>query len=1126
MSAPRGKIRRLIHIRPQFLCGLAGGLIISLVCWGFYALLGNKLLRPIARRQMEQLTGAKIEIDSIDFKSTGFVRMNYLVIGSPQIENYENRILRANKADVRFSLASIFRFQPRIKRITIRDYIINAQYNTDTMRWNLALLDIEKSSGQRHGLPIIEVKRGVVKLSKVVNGKAEDITVIKVDGELKPVRGTDDRYSFYIESKDNNGDKYNFVRGIWQSGARGKVMLNGRIPPTDLGILGNRWAINDLVLDLSYDQKNISIHRLKWAIGDKTEVAVSGIIKNYPLKGEYDLQLHFRNLLLTSEPTIDALVYSRSALDKLSPPLRKFLEQYNPRGRGDIDVRSKGRLGELIKSKWAGTIRCRDISVLDKKLPYRLEHMVGTLEVTEKRVVLNDLRCKHGDVDLAVNGQAKKFQQQWYYDVQITSSNMLLDDDLYKALNTEQKRLWFTFAPSGLAQVDYRLSRQLGREGKTSLTVDLLDAQAIYQHFPYPLKNLRGRVYAEPGTFELADVVSQYEGRCITLNGHITETGTERPRYNITIDANDIPIDSTLKAALPAKQREFYENFEVDALTDVRITVFPNEVGRRPVEYIAEASIKNASLIYEKFPLPLTNVNAEAILTPDLVRLESMTGQSGEGKVNVSGRIWPANEANPTPGFCLSVEAETLELDDKWLGALPEGASKIVAQLQPRGKLNISANLNVNVDVRGADCPPYDIAIECLGMQINFVKFPYPIKNVMGNITVTPNNVELKNLTATTAPEAIAEAQEPAKIALDGNIVFEGGEVNSGRFSFYAHDILLDDRLAEALPGGTADAYRSISPTGRIDLNINKADFSTDSAGEKWLDIAGRLAFKKCDFGSQKTLSQLKAELTADVLYKLNHGLWAGQADLKADSLKIKDRLVNDLRAAVTYDPEEGTFASREFTADCYGGKVIGDIELKQPGGDGSKYVLQLAFDNVEVKEILSAKAASRQRGDSPTRGRVSGVFSAAGTLGRAASSIGRLNVSVSNMALARRSLLGKVLTAMQLNEPTDFIFSDMTVEAYLKESNIVFEQVYMSGRSMVLQGSGQLDLKNNDVDLDFTAFGKRITSEPSFLESLAKGLGSAVVKVKVHGNVEEPDIQTTTLPVIRTPLEIFGTKP
>jgi hypothetical protein len=128
-------------------------------------------------------------------------------------------------------------------------------------------------------------------------------------------------------------------------------------------------------------------------------------------------------------------------------------------------------------------------------------------------------------------------------------------------------------------------------------------------------------------------------------------------------------------------------------------------------------------------------------------------------------------------------------------------------------------------------------------------------------------------------------------------------------------------------------------------------------------------------------------------------------------------------------------------------------------------------------------------------------------------------------MELARRSLLGKVITAMQLNDPTDFIFSGMTVEAYLKEREIIFEQVYMSGKSMVLQGNGQLDLENNDVDLDFIASGKRVTSEPSFLESLAKGLGSAVVKVEVHGDVEQPNIETT-MPLFKNPLGIFGTKP
>ena len=61
---------------------------------------------------------------------------------------------------------------------------------------------------------------------------------------------------------------------------------------------------------------------------------------------------------------------------------------------------------------------------------------------------------------------------------------------------------------------------------------------------------------------------------------------------------------------LTAKQREFYEHFEMDALTDVEIKVFPNEVGRRLVEYIAKVNIRDAKLIYNKF----IQINKEEIV--------------------------------------------------------------------------------------------------------------------------------------------------------------------------------------------------------------------------------------------------------------------------------------------------------------------------------------------------------------------------------------------------------------------------------------------------------------------------------------------------------------------------------
>jgi len=44
-------------------------------------------------------------------------------------------------------------------------------------------------------------------------------------------------------------------------------------------------------------------------------------------------------------------------------------------------------------------------------------------------------------------------------------------------------------------------------------------------------------------------------------------------------------------------------------------------------------------------------------------------------------------------------------------------------------------------------------------------------------------------------------------------------------------------------------------------------------------------------------------------------------------------------------------------------------------------------------------------------------------------------------------------------------------------------------------------------------------------LESLAKGLGGAMVKVEVHGNLNEPKITTTKLPVFQKPFQLFGEK-
>ena len=82
-------------------------------------------------------------------------------------------------------------------------------------------------------------------------------------------------------------------------------------------------------------------------------------------------------------------------------------------------------------------------------------------------------------------------------------------------------------------------------------------------------------------------------------------------------------------------------------------------------------------------------------------------------------------------------------------------------------------------------------------------------------------------------------------------------------------------------------------------------------------------------------------------------------------------------------------------------------------------------------------------------------------------------------------------------------------------------------GEALTFGGSGWIDLQNQDVDLTLFVRGSHLaTAEPSILESLTEGLGPAVVRMDVTGNLYDPQVTKTTLSVIKAPLKILGTKP
>lgn len=1118
-------IKRIVRHRRKVALPLKTAVLLILMLWGIFELIQSRILTPIACRQIEQLTGAQVSIKDVKLQFNGIAVIKNLKIGSCLDQSGAGNIITADKVVAAFSRISFLKLNPRLKSLTVKDFVVNAQYDTEQRNWNFSALQMKESGIHENDLPVIRLERGTIKVSKKTQDTSEKICDIPVFvGFIACVGGQND-YGFSIQTHKENEPGYGRIGGKWIRGAESTINVKAeRVSSATFPIFSNVWDMTDVVLDLKYDENTITIEEFTGTIGGDTDIEITGSVTDYRNKAEYRIKTNIRNLMLSDEPRSNSLVYGAGLMEKLGPKLQTFLQLYHPTGRGDLDFTAVGRFGRLWESKWSGNIKCEDATVLHTRFPYRLSSITGDIRLNETGVVLDNLKCRHGNVDLSINGYSKTTDRGKDFDITITSPNMSLDNDLYKALNKKQQLLWFTFTPAGTANINYRIWRKPGEEKQSYLTLDLIDAQAVYQHFPYKLENLKGNVVVEPDKFTIKKLIADYEGSQIVLSGSVTDTNTEKPQFYITIDANDIPVDSRLMAALPARQRQFYELFSLDATTDVSIKVFPNNVGKRLVDYIAEVSIKGAAITYEKFPVPLTDVKVKADVTPEVTVLRKLVGRNGNGEVSISGKVWPTSEDDSEPSFCLSIEATQLDLKRKWLDSLPEEVKKFVSEFRPTGKINVKANLSNNPkDVD--DCPDNKIVIDCIGVELNPRAFAFPIENVMGKITITDERILLQNLRNENLTQTTSDPNEIESIAVNGTILRDSGNLCNGNLTVRARNVLIDERFQKAFAQTNLLSYNKFTPHGYADIDITKLKFYTDTKLDKWVDIDGSVSLKQFNTGNTGILKDMDATLTARALYKIGHGLVQSTGRLEANSFTIMGRLVNNLNAKLKYDPANGTISSNDFVADSYGGKITGNCQLAPSPDKGVEYTLETLFCNIDLNGILAAEDSSEYDSNAYSRGLIDGAIGISGILGKKESRIGRISIGIKDMAFARRSLLGKLVTAVQLDDPTDFIFNEIKAESYLQSNTIELEEVRMVGPSTVLLGKGKIDMQNQMIELRLTAYGKVATSKPSFFETLARGLGSAVIQVDVTGDIENPIITSNTLPVIKKPFEIFGTQ-
>jgi len=1053
----------------------------------------DKILPRVAISQIAELTGAQIEARAVDVSLNASVFIRELVIKPKQRDQYDNTILKADTVYGKFNFGSLLLLRPRLKEISINGFVFDVQQDLHTGIWNLAALEIIFPKGGAGKMPVIYLNSGVLQYSKVSNAEPKVAMALPIDAEFGPAERGQEGYNFTLTTGQMGLFGQGILIGDWKPGA---VTLTGGISSEDIPAFEKAWKINVMAAELKYKQT-----------------------------GNYSLALKITDFLYTNRPAPEGRVLVRPKfLDKVGAVavLQRFYDRYRPAGRIDIEFEALGDLQKMAESKVKGKIYCKDVSVLDRKFPYQIEHIAGGIDFTEKSISLNNLRGEHKDVELFFNGWSRDFGEKRKYQYRIRSENMALDEDLYSALSTGQKKSWEGFSPSGLAAIEYISSRDPEAGKQRTLAVDLLGIEAAYRRFPYPLRNLSGKLFFDDESINLSNIISQFDERKISINGKVTERKSNRPIYDISIEATDIPLDSMLAEALTEGQRNLYRQFCLGGVADSRVAIFtPQDVG--VTTFTAHVSFRETSLKVDNSEEVISDASGSAVLTADSIEIERLRGKYAEGAVSLAGQIWPPRKTEEQLRYCLSVDAKEVLLSDDLLSMMPEPLEKIVAQLQPAGRINYKTQLNKAAD---DECTAGETIIECLGNNINFKQFARPLKNITGTVTITKDSIELKDITARVADD-VRITPTGSTVEVDGRITLADNNFDSGNFEISAKDLLLDERLGEVMPRSLRTNYRRFSPSGRFDIDKAKINYTKDlTNGKKQFDFTGELKLKDCNLNTSPAVTQLNATLNITGLYETGRGFDIGKTTLAAESLRIKGKSLKNLKADINYDRERQSWKTKDLVADCYNGRMTGKFELHRQGAEDLKYQLQAGFDNIDLEKFLSDTSANKTSGKTYTKGQMAGTLSLDGWFGQSGERLGRCRLKITDMQVGELSPFAKLLAVLKLNDPKDYAFEQMVVDSYVKQDKLFIEKFDLSGDSVAFNGTGWMDLQNHNIDLTLTARGQRLAAdEPSVLQSLTDTLGLAVVRMDVGGHYDDPQVTMTTLPVIRDTLGILGTE-
>ncbi len=398
--------------------------------------------------------------------------------------------------------------------------------------------------------------------------------------------------------------------------------------------------------------------------------------------------------ILQGEVAIDNLRINQEVV-QIHPRLRQWYETYNP--QGVLSLRGNFRF-DAHGWRWNLRIFPQQMNLVYSRLPYPVREVSGLLEWTNEHLWAQ-LWGKVGNRPLTIQGRTLLREGAWQWIV--AAPSVMFDREMVEALGGEMSRRLAELQPAGdfgFRFVSFRKAHDAAPERQ--LEIELQGTQVQYQRFPYPLRNLQGRLRmwgnAHGEVWELEETRAYENVAEIYLRGRL-ESWSGRHFLQLHFRAKDLPLDEQLRASLPtAAARKLWRDLALrGSLAELTGQVLYDSLTNRiHLRFSAEPAPEECSIQPSWFPYRIDNLAGRLEYHDGQAIIPQLRGQHGSARI--SATVACLQDAAGTWTVDLAdFFAEQIALDQELAQAAPLPLRQVLRALNPMGRINVRGQIRI-----------------------------------------------------------------------------------------------------------------------------------------------------------------------------------------------------------------------------------------------------------------------------------------------------------------------------------------------------------------------------------------------------------------------------------------------